>query len=186
MQYVYHGSYIPNLKEIKRNISTHNQNLVYATHSKIIATIFSSKKHSDLYYSLSGNGVTSKITLVERKEGMFKDIFNTKGYIYTLDGKNFQTGKTGWSAEVVSNYDEKVIKKEVIANIYDELIKQSKKGNISLYLYPDRPSAIPLDNSDLIPKIAKYNKDSNIVKTFTSLYPELKDKLYKEIERISK
>lgn len=183
MQYVYHGSYIPNLKIIKRNNSTHNQALVYATHSKIIAAIFSSKKHSDLYYSLSGNGITSKITLVERKKGMFKDIFNTKGYIYSLDKKNFQIGKTGWSAEVVSTCDEKVIKEEVITNIYNELIKQNKKGNIALYLYPNRPSFIPLDNSDLIPKIAKYHKDSNIVKAFIELYPELKDKLYKEIEK---
>ena len=79
--------------------------------------------HSDLYYFLSGNGKTTKITLVERKKGMFRKIFNTSGSIYTLSSKNFAEGQTGWSAEVVSNYDEEVLKEEFIPNLYDELIK---------------------------------------------------------------
>lgn len=182
MQYVYHGSYISGLKEIKRSKSTHGKEWVYATSSKVIATIFSSERHSDLYYSLSGNGKDSKITLVERKEGMFKDIFNVSGYIYTLDAKNFLENQTGWNAEVVSNHDEKVLHEEKIDNIYNELLTQSKKGNINLYLYPDRTGWLPLDNSDLIPKFARYSKDSRAVHLFVEIYPELKEQLYKSIE----
>lgn len=182
MQQVYHGSHISGLKEIKKSKSTHNKEWVYATYSKVIALIFSSERHSDLYYSLSGNGRDSKVTLVERKEGMFKDIFNTSGSIYTLDAKNFLENQTGWNAEIVSNHNEKVLYEEKIDNVYNELLIQAKKGNINLYLYPNRPRMVPLDNSDLIPKFAKYSKDSRAVAAFTKIYPELKDKLYKEIE----
>lgn len=55
MNYVYHGSSIPNLKYIEPNQSTHMKNWIYATPSKAIATIFLSSKGSDLFYSLSGN-----------------------------------------------------------------------------------------------------------------------------------
>ena len=54
-KYVYHGSHIPDLKVIKPHKSTHQQNWVYATSSKAVATIFLSNKHSDclLYTSPS-------------------------------------------------------------------------------------------------------------------------------------
>ena len=39
-KYVYHGSHIPDLKVIKPHKSTHQQNWVYATSSKAVATIY--------------------------------------------------------------------------------------------------------------------------------------------------
>ena len=82
---------------------------VYAIPSKVITTIFLSPLHSDLCYSLSGDGVNRQVELVGRKKGMFKKIFNCSGYIYKLDSSNFKSGLTGWTAEVVSNKEEKVI-----------------------------------------------------------------------------
>lgn len=81
MNYVYHGSYISNLKTIKSHKSTHLNEWVYATYSKAISTIFLSPLSNDLYYYLSGDGVTYDVVLVESKEGMFKEIFNYDGYI---------------------------------------------------------------------------------------------------------
>ena len=81
MNYVYHGSSIPNLEVIKKHKSTHMMEWVYACHSKGIATIFLSKQGSDLFNSLSGDGKNYPVELVERKPGMFKKIFNCSGYI---------------------------------------------------------------------------------------------------------
>lgn len=116
MNYVYHGSSIPNLEVIKKHKSTHMKEWVYACHSKVVATIFLSPMHSDLFYSLSGDGKDYPVELVERKPGMFKKIFNCSGYIYKLDASNFKENQTGWSAEVVSDTDEKVISSEYIDN----------------------------------------------------------------------
>ena len=115
---------------------------VYATPSKAIATIFLSSKGNDLYYKLSGAAISEKIELVERKPHMFKSIFDCSGYIYKLDSKNFLTGLTNWSGEVVSLENEKVISYKYISNVYDELIKLNNDGKIKLYLYPNRPQTM--------------------------------------------
>ena len=182
MKYVYHGSNASNLKIIKRNKSTHKQNWVYATKSEAIATIFLSKNGSDLYYYL-GN-IKNKVILVERKKGMFKKIFNTSGSIYKLNSINFKENMTGWSEEVVSNYDENVINEKKIDSVYEELIKLDKEDKIKLYLYPDRPPFIPLDNSDLIPKVIKWKQLGFNINNFFILYPELNDKFYEELNKI--
>ncbi len=180
-KWVYHGSHMPHLCVIKPHMSTHKKKWVYATPSKAIATIFLSPMHSDYYYYLSGNGISSDVILVERKPGMFKEIFNFSGYIYKLDAKNFESGKTNWSAEVVSNKDEEVIESYYIENIYTELLKLNEQKLIKLYLYPNRPSNIPLDNSDLIPKVAKWYKNGINIDKFYELYPEFEEKMLKII-----
>jgi len=180
MKYVYHGSNIPNLKIIKRNKSTHNKNWVYATCSKAISIIFMSSNGNDLYYNLSGDGINYPVELVERKQGMFNKIFNISGSIYKLNSKNFKSDMTGWSAEVVSDQDEKVLGEEHINNVMDELIKLDKLKKIKLYFYPDRPNYVPLDNSDLITKVKNWSKNGYDVNNFFEIYPELKDEYNKK------
>lgn len=184
MEYVYHGSNIKDLKVIKPKVSTHGKEYVYATTSKEVATIFLSSKGNDLYYYLGNPNKEEHTILVERKEGMFKDIFNVSGSIYTLDSKDFLYNQTSWSMEVVSEKKVIPIKEEYIDNVYNELIKFNSMGKIKLYLYPDRPDFIPPDNSDLIPKIIRFEKNGYDVNKFFNMYPELVDK-YKEIKNES-
>lgn len=107
---------------------------------------------------------------------MFKKIFDCSGYIYKLDATNFKSGQTGWSAELVSDKDEEVLETIYIENVYKELIKLNEEGLIKLYLYPKRPDRIPHDNSDLIPKVIRWQKNGFDINKFYKLYPELKDK----------
>ena len=83
----------------------------------------------------------------------------------------------------VSDTDEKVISSEYIENIYDELIKLDKEGLIKLYLYPNRPDYVPIDNSDLIPKVLRWYKKGFNINNFYNIYPELKDKFIEELEK---
>lgn len=178
MEYVYHGSNISRLKVIEKRKSTHQKEWVYATPSKALAVIFMGRG-SDLYYFLGGRGTEeSPIVLVERKPNMFKEIFDLPGSLYYLDSKNFLSNKTGWSAEVVSNQNEQVIKEEYIDNVYDKLIELSNDNNFKLYLYPNRPEYVPLDNSDLIPKIKNWEEKGFDISKFFKLYPELEEKYY--------
>lgn len=172
---VYHGSIHQGLKIIKRNKSTHGKPWVYATLSKAISTIFISHKGSDLYYYLSGDGTENNpVILVERKENMFKNIFNVSGSLYTLNGKNFISGKTGWSAEVISESDENVLHEEHIDNVFEKLKELNNNGELKLYLYPNRPSFLPKDNSDLVPKVIRWKNRGINIDQFFKLYPELK------------
>lgn len=168
---------------ITKNKSTHGKPWVYATLSKAISTIFISDKGNDLYYYLSGDGTENNpVILVERKENMFKDIFNVSGSLYTLSGKNFISGKTGWSAEVVSEVDEDVIHEEYINNVFEKLKELNDKEELRLYLYPNRPPFIPKDNSDLIPKVIRWQKRGINIEQFFKIYPELKEKYLDELK----
>ena len=179
MKYVYHGSQKSNLKIITKRKSTHQQDWVYATFSKAIATIFICNKASDLNYYLGGKGTEFEpFILVERKKNMFKQIFNISGSLYSLSSKNFLSNKTGWSAEVVSTQDEDVIKEEYIENVYEKLVDLNNQKELILYLYPDRPEFIPLDNSDLIPKVKKWERSGFDIDYFLKTYPELKERYY--------
>ena len=185
--YVYHGSVKRGLRQIKRNKSTHGKFWVYATLSKAISTIFISKKGSDLYYYLSGDGTENNpVILVERKENMFKDIFNVSGSLYTLSGKNFISGKTGWSAEVVSESDEDVIHEEHIDNVFKKLKELNDEGELKLYLYPNRPPFLPKDNSDLIHKAIRWKNRGINIDQFFKLYPELKKQFLSMIKENEK
>ena len=184
---VYHGSIHQGLKIIKRNKSTHGKSWVYATLSKAISTIFISHKGNDLYYYLSGDGTENNpVILVERKEGMFKDIFNVSGSLYTLSGKNFISGKTGWSAEVVSESDENVLHEEHIDNVFEKLKELNGSGDLKLYLYPNRPSFIPKDNSDLVSKVIRWKNRGINIDQFFKLYPELKKQFLNMIQENEK
>ena len=186
MGYVYHGSTVPNLTVLKPNISSHRKEYVYASPSEVVATIFLSDGGSDLCYYLSGNGINRPLNLVERKDGIFRQIFNVSGYIYTLDDANFKSGLTSWSAEVVSEQEEKVIAVRYIENVYDELLKLSAERKLNLYLYPNRPEQVPLDNSDLIPMVINWHDYGFDLQKFIDLYPELEEQLNETMREAKK
>ena len=122
MDYVFHGSKQSDLKEIQPRVSTHQQNLVYATKSPCIATIFLNNGGSDLIYALGGQGTKEKPAyLVERLPGLFDKIFSGNGSIYTLSGEQFQQRDGFWSAEVVAEGPQQVLKEEKVDKVLDEL-----------------------------------------------------------------
>lgn len=180
MNCVYHGSKISGLKIINPNKSTHQKELVYATLSPCIATIFLSNGGSDLVYVLGGRGTKEKPAyLIERLPGVFDKIFNGSGSIYTLNGDSFEHREGFWNAEVVSDKTQFVIKEEKIENIKEKLKEYEENGLLNIYRYPNRIGSIPLDNSDLIDKyINFYNMGhTKSIEQLLSLYPEFTDEV---------
>ena len=114
---------------------------------------------------------------------MFKDIFNVSGSLYTLSGKNFISGETGWSAEVISESDENVIHEEHIDNVFEKLKELNDMGELKLYLYSNRPPFLPKDNSDLIPNVIRWGKRGINIDQFFKLYPELKEQYLNQLKK---
>lgn len=186
MDYVYHGSKTQGLKKLEKRKSTHQQEWVYATPSKVVATIFISNGGNDFHYNLSGRGTEgSPIILVERKARMFDEIFNLSGSLYTLRGDQFKSGKTGWSAEVVSEFEQPIIDEEHIENVLQKITELAEQGELQLYRFPNRPNFIPLDNSDLIPKVIEWDNNgfTGALTSFLRIYPELEDKLNEQLDQ---
>ena len=69
-------------------------------------------------------------------------------------------------------------------NITLDKLPLNEKGLIKLYLYPSRPNEVPLDNSDLIPKIIRWQRNGFNIDRFYDLYPELREKLSSEMNDI--
>ena len=179
MNYVYHGSSIPNLEVIKKHKSTHMKEWVYACHSKVITTIFLSKQGSDLFYSLSGDGKNYPVELVERKPGMFKKIFNCSGYIYKLDASNFKENQRQKENLVIENLQMVGLNETYLKrNPFTLSSGEKRKVAIASILIHD-PEVIILDE----PTIGLDNASKkNIIKTIKSL----KTKYNKTVFVISK
>ncbi|HOP65675.1 MAG TPA: hypothetical protein PLX66_01430 [Bacilli bacterium] len=188
MDYVYHGSKTSGLKKVEKRVGTHRQEWVYATLSKALSILFINKGEGDLSYVIRATDkLDDPIILVERKPDTFKEIFNLAGSLYTLSAANFTQNKTKWIAEVISSFDEDVITEEYIPNVWQRLKELESLGKLQIYLYPNRPDVIPLDNSDLIPKVIAWDKNGikTAIPKFLDMYPELTDKFYEALNNES-
>ena len=105
----------------------------------------------DATYNL-GSNKDGKLDLVERLPHTFEKMFSNKFSLYTLDGKSFKDINIGFN-EVVSEEEVPVIKEETYPSLMDAINELVNNNLINIYYYPDRPSYIPDDDSDLIDKI---------------------------------
>ncbi len=173
MKIVYHGSKNGELKEIEARISTHQKKCIYATQSKVFAMLFMGKGKGDLDTMIVT--IDGELTLVERREGVLKSIYNTDGYIYELDGSTFSHYDYLGSKEVISFENSLVpLSKTHYKNILEALLLEEEKGNLKIYKYPTRPRNVPLDNSDLIDKYIDFELQglTGAVKDLLEVYPE--------------
>ncbi|MCI9084101.1 MAG: hypothetical protein HFH46_00605 [Bacilli bacterium] len=182
-QVVYHGSNNGTIEVLKSNKSTHQRKCIYAAESKAVALLFMGKGNGDLDKKISD--IDGDLVLVERREGVLNSLYNKPGYLYVLDGGTFSHYDYLWSREVISFEQEiRPIKKIYYENILDALFLEEQKGNLIIYRYPNRPSNMPLDNSDLIDKYINFEKKGlkGSIKYMLSIYPEftplVEEKMY--------
>lgn len=126
---VYHGSPCGDLKQLTRRISTHQKECVYATKNPVIALLFMGKGMGDLdtAISYSSNG---EVTLVERRPGVLEKLYLKSGYLYELNGTNFEHYDYLWEPEVISFSDEPVLRCTKVDNILQQLLLMQEQGKI--------------------------------------------------------
>lgn len=180
---VYHGSSIKDLDVIKSNISSHNIKCIYASENMAVAMMFMGKTNDLQTLKAIENGIP---VLVERKEGILQEAYNKPGYIYLLPGKTFSHKSFLWKPEVIST-EEFIRPISIIKcdNILDSLKEQAIQGNLHLYFYPNRPSYIPIDNSDLIKMYINYEKKgiNGAIHKLLLEYPEFTSEVEKIINK---
>lgn len=176
MNCIYHGSRTSGLKIIKKHISTHQKECVYAVDSEVIAMLFCHNEncHGDYDINISiQNGIP---TLVERWPGILEKIYRSNASLYKLDSKNFNHYDYLWQPEVISFFDEPVLEEIPVPDVLEKLRTYQKEGRLVIYDYPSRPAGIPLDNSDLIERAEKFEKMGikGAKEELFKLYPQLK------------
>lgn len=173
-EYVYHGSLVKNLTILKPQKSTHGKDWVYGVSDPAIAASFIVKASDfDFAFAVDDDGVFS---VTERYKGAFNLYKGESGSLYKLSSDGFLQGQTSWDVEAVSTEDASVLEEIVIADAYKFLKELESLGCIHLYYYPNRPSFIPADDSDLVSKAVLWTKESATVREqFLQLHPHLKE-----------
>lgn len=170
---VYHGSPNGDLKEISSYKSTHQKPCIYASYSKVVALLFMGKGNGDLDTRIST--LDGKLELVERRRGILNSLYNHPGYLYELPGNTFHHYDYLWRQEVIS-FEKSVVplNKIYYSNVLDAIYEEEKEGNITIYRYPNRPSDVPLDNSDLIDKYIEFERRGlqGSIDRLLRIYPE--------------
>ena len=97
---VYHGSPRGDIEVLKSHKSTHQKDCIYATDNKSVALLYMGRGRGDLDTRL--RSVDKKPEVVERRAGVFDDLYNKEGYLYELDGSIFNHYDYLWSLELIS------------------------------------------------------------------------------------
>lgn len=156
MGIVYHGSKEHGIERLEPRKSTHGT-YVYATPEKALALIFSGRCGDDLTYNI-GHYDTEKDgpwELVENIPGAFDKMFSNSSSIYSLSDDTFKNIHTGFR-EVVSEIGVDVLNEEYCENVWSGLIKAEEQGLVKIYRYPNKPSCMKSDGSDILDKWRSY------------------------------
>lgn len=135
----YHGSRDDGITQL--TTSHTKDGFVYATSSRLVALTYAARSFPNLFSTSNG-----KECFWELKPNLFKKMTQGKsGYIYTLEEKNFEPIPQGPKCghkncfKVAENV--KVVKKEYIPDVYQELLKYIQSGEFLLVSYKNMDSA---------------------------------------------
>ena len=109
--------------------------IVYATPDRNFALCYSGKQWDD--FDIDQTYYNGKLCLTEIREGALKDIFDTSGYLYTVDPQSF-IQRPSHPIEWTSTQKVKILTTEKISNVLREL----KARDVLLYTYPNLPPFI--------------------------------------------
>jgi hypothetical protein len=145
---VFHASKISGLRRLEPKVSTHGTAWIYAAKDQLTASMFLGQHHD---FILGSGYIGTQPYIVERFAGAFQRAkVGASGSIYVLDGSSFQSGRTSWEAEVVSEETLEPLREIVIPDAAQQLLEFERSGRLSLYRFPSRPDHVPDDDSDLI------------------------------------
>lgn len=135
---LYHASPVQGLTSLEPRVSTHGKPLVYAVDNPVLALLFGAKKDDfDFIQDLSPEGVPR---LHECYEGAFEKIYKGQSSsLYTLDGKGFQKGQTGWEPEYVSEDAVEVAEENYIPDLYMRLLEEEHADHLLIRRYENNP-----------------------------------------------
>ena len=161
MGVVYHGSKEHGIKRLEPKKSTHGT-YVYATPEKVLALNFSGRCGDDLTYDIGhfDTDENGPWELVENIPGAFEKMFSNSSSIYSFSDETFKNINTGFN-EVVSEVGVNVINEEYCENVYEGLLNAEREGLVRIYRYPNKPSSLKQDGSDVLDKWRFYKNQLN-------------------------
>lgn len=88
MKYLFHGTQVGNIKELKPNVSLEFVSMVYATEDLAYALIRAGRQFDEIREEYEG--INKPFEIAECYPDAFKHQFNCGGYIYLLNSEDFE------------------------------------------------------------------------------------------------
>ena len=152
---IFHGSTIPNLKEIEARKSSQKGSFVYGTPNLLYAAIFSILQRTDKPFPPKFGWKNGEIYIVERFPHQFESIENIPASIYILNKENFHKfddHAESEDIEVRAEGNQQIVSELKIPNALEFL----KKCGVKLYSYEEREKfGIPKDDKYMIGGVLK-------------------------------
>lgn len=133
MEKLYHVSCTEGLKWLTPHVSTHGRAYVYATKNPDFALLFGSEKYMGDFDGAYGIYEDGTPYFYEAYKGALKRAYKgEKCFVYEVDPTNFETGKTSFSGEVVSEKPAKIIGYTVVEDVYEKLLELERQGKFKI------------------------------------------------------
>ncbi len=188
MKKVYHVSPVAGIKVLEPRVSTHGKAYVYGSTNLPFTLIFGSKKlKGDLdgpYGVFTNSGLPF---IIEAYEGAIEKLFKGESCsIYELDPTDFESGKTGFGGEIVSEKPVKILKETRVEDIYELLLKYEKQGKIKIFRYSNDKEYQTYIRSHIKDRLMRYgimhDISSDIFKFCKQHYADILDEIMREQE----
>jgi hypothetical protein len=179
---VYHASTTGGLSVIEPRESTHKQKWIYATKDIVTSAMFLGE-NSDFICQTGVEG--TKPYIFERFSGALEHAYSKKkGSVYVLNGENFKSGQTSWSAEIVSEKPEVIAKEIIVDDALEFLFRLEKDKKLEIYRYPNRPASALRGKDDIIEKAAEWTIDfgDSILDQVKKYHPDILPEVTRRIE----
>lgn len=172
-QKIYHTSKVKGLTLLEPRISTHGKAYVYGTKHVNLSLLFGGCGCGDFDGMYGFNDIPY---FYEAYPHAFYERFaNQTGYVYELDPTDFLEGKTGFSAEVVSEKPVKVLSCFEIKDLYEYFMDLIAKGELDFqpYSYEEEyQNKIKEHIRDRLVRFEVY-KGRNLLELCRKRFPEL-------------
>ena len=135
--FLYHGSYVPGIQDLRPFASNHDKPYVYLTHSKVLATVYAhnpmTRPNGFFTYWWNRDGI---LCYDEYFENQMENIYaGQKGYVYVCQGSYPQLDKMPWV--YLSEQSVPVEECLEITDIYTQLLQYEQEGLLIVRRWKD-------------------------------------------------
>ena len=135
MKKLYHISNVPNIEVLQPKKSTHGVPYVYATSNLELGLLFGSSKSYGDFDGCYGTKNGKTYFYEAYPDSLRRRFENEVCYIYEVDPKSFESGKTSFGAEVLSEEPVKVLNCKKIEDLYSLLLLLIDEGKLEYKPY---------------------------------------------------
>ncbi|MBQ7579121.1 MAG: hypothetical protein IJT25_01130 [Clostridia bacterium] len=172
---------------LEPHISTHGKPYVYATPNWEFSLFFGGRESRGDFDGMYGIKNNIPYFYEAYSNALKRRFDNVCCYIYEVDPSTFETNKTSFAGEVVSEEPVKILNCRKVNNVYELLLELHERKKVDLHFYQNSPAYVNMINKHITDRLIKFkileDKTSGLYKFCKNHFPEIIEELKKEQEK---